>query len=245
MKRLPLIVLSCLTILTACQQTRMPDTGRYTYSDMPLPDAKPALMISENWKKYNTPPQVIYKIDGHRFITLESYDNCSGETWYNDTKSGVRTRVGHTSPNGFLGKLIIDDQTGMNVAVPTVTTGSCGDRGCRDYVAYSTDGGKTFNWMQYDRNSISYDPVRSSRRYQFVVLKDRMYVIQRDQEGQDGHAIQYPLVKGVDLNRPYPEGIEGDAFRMSIRPGVLSGVRTPSGQDHYICDTSILPTSGD
>ncbi|SAK99331.1 hypothetical protein AWB82_07283 [Caballeronia glebae] len=242
MKRLPLIVLSCLTILAACQQTQMPDTGRYTYSDMPLPNAKPALMISENWKKYNTPPQIIYKIDGHRFITLESYDNCSGETWYNDTKSGVRTRVGHTSPNGFLGKLIIDDQTGMNVAVPTVTTGSCGDRGCRNYLAYSTDGGKSFNWLQYDSDHISFDSVKSSKDYSFYVTSDSLYVTKK--WGNFGNDLidRYPLRLGYvyGKNAKLPEGV-------SIQFGstLPKGLRTPSGQDHYICDASILPTNGD
>ncbi|MFM0323288.1 T6SS immunity protein Tli3 family protein [Caballeronia glebae] len=221
----------------------MPDTGRYTYSDMPLPNAKSALMISENWKKYNTPPQIIYKIDDHRFITLESYDNCSGETWYNDTKSGVRTRVGHTSPNGFLGKLIIDDQTGMNVVVPTVTTGSCGDRGCMNYAAYSTDGGKTFAWMRYDESNITFDSQKSSKDYTFLITSDRLYVV----EGRESRAYvaYYPLVPGINLGKPYPPSIRGGSFNLSTDPELLTSHRTPSGQDHYICDTSILPTNGD
>ncbi|MFC4485549.1 hypothetical protein ACFO6P_26485, partial [Cupriavidus campinensis] len=40
---------------------------------------------------YDVPPQVIYRIDDHRFVTLENYRDCHhGVTYYNDTKQGIR-----------------------------------------------------------------------------------------------------------------------------------------------------------
>jgi len=185
----------------------------------------------------------VYQIDDHRFITLENYNSCGGDVWYNDTKQGVRTKVGETWPTGFLGKLVIDDPTGMNVVIPTVSTNLCGDRGCKSYAAYSTDGGRTFKWFQYDREHIGFDSVESSRLYKFFVLRDRLYVVHRWSESygtDDNDAVrQYPLVPGIDLSKPYPEGIHGDGFDVSARPGYITGVRTPTGQDHYICDASI------
>ncbi|WP_143756874.1 T6SS immunity protein Tli3 family protein [Caballeronia glebae] len=199
-------------------------------------------MISENWKKYNIPPQIIYKIDDHRFITLESYDNCLGETWYNDTKSGVRTRIGHTWPNGFLGKLIIDDKTGMNVVVPTVTSGSCGDRGCTNYAAYSTDGGRTFKWFRYDVYDHTTNSMNSSKRYVFAVTNDSLFVTYS--AGKYGPTVtdRYPL--DDDLSNKSMNTIPGGK-RLNYDSGIPSGLHTPSGQDHYICDASILPTNGD
>ena len=40
---------------------------------------------------YDVPPQVIYRIDDHRFVTLENYRDCHhGVTYYNDAKQGIR-----------------------------------------------------------------------------------------------------------------------------------------------------------
>src|SRR5690348_3981687 len=62
---------------------------------------------------YNVPPQVVYRVDDHRFVTLEGYNHCLGYAWYNDTRTGVRTKIGLMWPTGFRGKLVIDDPTGM------------------------------------------------------------------------------------------------------------------------------------
>jgi len=43
----------------------------------------------------NAPPQVIYRLDDHRFLTFENYIACdkSGQVYYNDTKLGIKTRL--------------------------------------------------------------------------------------------------------------------------------------------------------
>jgi len=43
----------------------------------------------------DAPPQVIYRIDDHRFLTLENYIACdkSGQVYYHDTKLGIKTRI--------------------------------------------------------------------------------------------------------------------------------------------------------
>jgi len=217
-----------LLLLVGCQQQWVYDAERsrqISARDLPL-------------AVYDVPPQVIYRIDDHRFITLENYRYCAGQTWYNNTKLGIRTNIDRTWPEGFRGKLIIDDPTEMNIAIPRVSPNLCGDRGCANYVAYSTDGGRTFQWVRYDRNNITSDSVRDSNLYKFVVLSDRMYVLRRYNEKEDWNdsiVTQYPLVPGIDLSKPYPDGIFGAGFRASKRPDFLKGVRTPSGDDHYVC----------
>lgn len=204
---------------------------------------------------YDVPPQVVYRIDDHRFVTLEGYNHCLGYGWYNDTRTGVRTRIGLMWPTGFRGKLIIDDPTGMNVAIPRVSRNVCGDRGCIDYVAYSTDGGRTFNWTQYDIHDHSFDPVADSDRYSVVVTKDSMYVtmfrrkykpIHGTQapanpdafDPQDGPSItdRFPLAPGYiyGMEAKLPEGV-GIQFNATLP----SGTRTPSGAERYTCDETI------
>ncbi|MBC8747552.1 MULTISPECIES: T6SS immunity protein Tli3 family protein [Paraburkholderia] len=121
--------MTLLLALSACQQQWVYDAER---------NQKALATGQYEEVHYNVPPQVVYRIDDHRYVTLEDYNGCLGYAWYNDTRTDVRTKIGLMWPTGFRGRLIIDDPTGMNVAVPRVSRNVCGDRGCINYVAYST-----------------------------------------------------------------------------------------------------------
>nr|WP_156923781.1 hypothetical protein [Burkholderia sp. WSM2232] len=108
-----------------------------------------------------------------------------------------------------------------------------------DYMAYSTDGGRSFSWVRYDEDDISFDPVESSSRYAMAVGRDRLYVMEKDRHGEDAFVVQYPMFPGIDLNKPYPDGVRGASFRALSRPGFLAGMRTPSGADRYTCDEPV------
>lgn len=243
------LVLSLVLVsfLCACQQQLAYDAERnqHVVTKREAPELYP----------YNVPPQVVYRIDDHRFVTLEGYNHCLGYAWYNDTRTGVRTKIGLMWPTGFRGKLIIDDPTGMNVAIPRVSRNVCGDRGCIDYLAYSTDGGRSFNWIQYDIYDHSFDPVADSDKYAVAVTKDSMYVamfrrkyksiygtqapVKPDAlDPQDGPSItdRYPLapgyVYGKDAKLPAGVRVQSD----TVLP---SGLRTPSGAERFTCDASI------
>ncbi|MBW9107020.1 T6SS immunity protein Tli3 family protein [Paraburkholderia phenoliruptrix] len=205
--------------------------------------------------QYNVPPKVVYRIDEHRFVTLENYNGCLGDGWYNDTRTGVRTKIGLLWPTGYRGRLIIDDPTGMNVAIPRVSRNVCGDRGCIDYVAYSTDGGRSFNWVRYDIHDISFDPVVDSAKYLFTVTRDSMYLTffrekthgandvkgfknstiydpQSDLSTTDRFPLAPEYVYGVNGKLPEGVGIEFNAT-------LPSGLRTPSGADRFTCDATV------
>ncbi|PKE32780.1 hypothetical protein CWS43_02460 [Rahnella sp. AA] len=54
---------------------------------------------------YDVPPQVVYRIDEHRFFTLENYKDCDhgGIIYYNDTKLGKKVYLnGGSSTNDIL-----------------------------------------------------------------------------------------------------------------------------------------------
>ncbi|OXI31602.1 hypothetical protein CFB89_19445 [Burkholderia sp. AU16741] len=197
---------------------------------------------------YDSPPQVIYRIDDHRFVTLERYRDCyHGETFYNDTKTSIRRKLGRGTVENFQGRIINADPTGMNLVFPSAVAPYtvCGDRGCNPVMAYSTDGGNTFHGMVYARHI--YKPFEDSKRFTVAATKDKLFVAQVDYGDEDGdpYVKEYPLLPNIDLSKPYPAGVRSSTFLASKRPGLFSKLRTPSGQDRITCDSSIKPTNPD
>ncbi|MEX3992874.1 hypothetical protein AB4Y35_19150 [Paraburkholderia sp. EG286A] len=196
---------------------------------------------------YDSPPQVIYRIDNHRFVTLEHYRDCNhGDAFYNDTKAGIHRYLGRGNVENFQGRIINADPTGRNLVFPAATPPSTvcgnGERGCNPTMAYSTDGGKTFDGVVYSRNN--FDPFEYSKYYTVSVTKEKIYVERKLSSG-DAYVTEFPMVPGIDLSKPYPAGVTGDSFSASTRPDYLAGLHTPSGQDRIRCDASIKPTNPD
>lgn len=197
---------------------------------------------------YDSPPQVIYRIDDHRFVTLEHYRDCNyGQAYYNDTRAGIKTGLGRASVEDYQGRLINADPTGRNLAFPSGAPPGLGtsDHGVEVGLLYSTDGGKTFAATAYMEHS--FDPYEDSKRYTVAVTQNKLFVAQVDygDENGDPYVKEYPLVPDIDLSKPYPPGIHGSTFMASKRPGIFSKLKTPSGQDRIICNPSIKPTNPD
>jgi hypothetical protein len=188
---------------------------------------------------YDVAPQVIYRIDGHRFISLENYDRCFGDNYYNDTRTGVHTKLlrGNSFAT-FRGRLIVDDPSDINIVIPSAPQRPCGDRGCKVPLYYSTNGGRTFNAIPYMNSS--YPPV-DSENYTIVVTKDSFFV-EKLISKITGHVStdRYPLIPGfvygTDEKLPDDKRIESNV-------PMQSGLRTPSGQDRFTCDESIRPSN--
>jgi hypothetical protein len=189
---------------------------------------------------YDSPAQVIYRIDDHRFVTLEHYRDCNhGDTYYNDTRLGIRQKLGRGSIENFQGTLINADPTGTNLVFPSSGPPHmvCGDRGCNVALLYSTDGGRTFHGMKYMN---SFDPFGDSKDYTIAVTRDAVYVEETRQYGS--YVVAYPLIPGFVYDGRH--GLPGEA-RIMFGTTMPSGLRTPSGQDHLTCDASIRPTNPD
>ncbi|WP_026121651.1 T6SS immunity protein Tli3 family protein [Paraburkholderia kururiensis] len=194
---------------------------------------------------YDSPPQVIYRIDDHRFVTLEHYRDCNyGQAYYNDTRAGIKTGLGRASVEDYQGRLINADSTGRNLAFPSGAPPGLGtsDHGVEVGLLYSTDGGKTFAAMAYMEHSFA--PYEDSKDYAVFVSKNALYIANRSAD-DDAYVVEYPMVPGIDLNKPYPPGVTGDSFALSKQPGIFAKLRTPSGQDRIICNSSIKPTNPD
>jgi len=82
--RLSIVVL----VLTGCQQQWVYDAQR---------DLNYRITQDIPEDNYDVPAQVIYRIDDHRFISLENYDLCYGDNYYNDTQQKIHTKVTNTT----------------------------------------------------------------------------------------------------------------------------------------------------
>jgi hypothetical protein len=193
---------------------------------------------------FDVPPQVIYHIDDHRFISLENYRDCTfGDTYYNDSQQGIRLELGRGTFENYRGRLINADPSGRNIVIPSSRPPhyGCPDRGCNVSFYYSTDSGRTFQEGDYYIRNRQY-PYEQSANYIVAAGADRIYVAKR--WGTDNYrVVQYPLIPGIDLRKEYPPGIRGDSFAASRRPNYLDGLRTPSGQEYISCDDSIRPVN--
>ncbi|RZT31313.1 T6SS immunity protein Tli3 family protein [Cupriavidus agavae] len=196
-------------------------------------------------RNYDVPPQVIYRIDDQRFVTLENYRDCHhGTTYYNDTRQGIRTKLGTDSFENYQGRLINADPSGQNLAFPASDPPerSSPERGSNMTVLYSTDGGRSFIGTYYMYNS--WQVFRDSADYIIAVTSDRLYIASKVGRTVDDFGVdQLPLNPGIDLRKAYPPGVRGDSFLASRRPNYLNGLRTPSGQEYLSCDPSIRPTN--
>ncbi|MBV8157699.1 MAG: hypothetical protein JO278_08580 [Dyella sp.] len=195
---------------------------------------------------YDVQPQVIYRIDDHRYISLENYRDCNfGTTYYNDSRQGIRFELGRGTFENYRGRLINADPSGRYLVLPSSRPPhyGCPDKGCNVSFYYSTDGGRTFQrGGYYMRNML--DPYEYSADYIVAAGADRIYIARKVGKTVDDYGVdQYPLLPGIDLRKAYPPGVRGDSFLASRRLDYLDGLRTPSGQEYLSCDDSIRPAN--
>ncbi|ASU40092.1 hypothetical protein hmeg3_18565 [Herbaspirillum sp. meg3] len=223
MKTLKMIGAALLAVgMTACAQNDAPPTSSHGTILRPSPDM---------------PPQVLYRIDDHRYISLENYDKCFGDNYYIDTKAGIRTKLWTGAFSDYKGRLIIDDPSEMNVVVPDAPATTCRDKGCNVYLQYSTDGGRTFKPKKYMQSPY---PTKDSENYSILIAKDGFYLVKKISQTNGSTSVtKYPLVPGIDLEKPYPPDLHDEY--LSGKP--LPLLRTPSGQDRFTCDSSIRPSN--
>jgi len=227
MKRALLIFVS----MAALQGCAVQEPFSFNYGDF----------FSANELPYDSPPQVIYRIDDHRFLTLEKYRDCNlGETYYNDSKLGIRQKLARGLVENFQGRVINADPTGMNLVFPTAEPprSVCNDRGCNVFLFYSSDGGSTFHVLQYMN---SFRPTEDSKKYTVVVTREGFYVAEAIQD--DAYVIHYSLKRSSGPAQSDAVRIERETFSASNRPHFMAGLRSPSGQDRFICNASIKPSN--
>ncbi|WP_157638589.1 hypothetical protein [Burkholderia ubonensis] len=129
-----------LTLLTACTALIPPGIP----SGMTNPAARGTPISSY-------PERLVYRIDDHRYITIQGNRNCVGMIWYYDKRLGVRTDVAATGltlgAGAFGGYYAINSEY---VVIPVIEFSQ--RSGSIMYIYYSRDGGrnfKSFLWGGY------------------------------------------------------------------------------------------------
>ena len=176
-------------------------------------------------------PQVVYRLDAQRYVTLENYSRCrAGALYYNDTAKGIRTQVEKNGGVAYEGKIINSDPSGNNLVIPSHAA-YC-EKSCPAYLPYSTDGGRSFKFYRYTENI---NGQNSSKDYMMAATKDQIMV----------DVVNYPRGRA-----DYGDLPNVASYRLTLPSTVWthSGSRSlidlplpPSGEDRYTCDDKSLP----
>ncbi|MBU9823781.1 T6SS immunity protein Tli3 family protein [Rahnella perminowiae] len=140
---------------------------------------------------YN-PPQVIYRIDKNRYLTLEDYSNCDdGSIYYHNDNKKIKTKLWFLSRGtmNYKGKFIWAAKNDDMLAIPLVSgdNDACGDslRGCAySILSASNDGGKNFSDIKFGAINSS-----SSKNYTIVLTDDAIYFKSNLYPSTDKYAI--------------------------------------------------------
>ena len=143
------------------------------------------------------PPQVVYRIDKNRYITMEKYTNCKdGWLYYHNDVTKEVSQI--PAPKGILnyqGELIWLQKDDDFRVYPLVRSDNapCSDnvRGCSSSFSYSTDGGISFKILNYSVGDAS-----DSKDYQVIIDNGSLYV--RDKSNP---RVEYPTKFSLDDNR--------------------------------------------
>lgn len=188
--------------------------------------------------KYDTPSQVIYRIDDQRYFTIENYEDCSvgGDVYYHDERSGLRTKVRASGMGIWPGRFSIEPAD-FAIVIPTH---SCNRDGyCGLGFNVSTDGGKSFDWFygwQIGHRVNREDVRRSVENTNIVVKGNEIFAAQTG----DDEVSRFVMSPGMSANDVRLTSVLAEAV---IRPWQVPSVHTPSGQDRFTCDTNIRPNN--
>ncbi|MFU0965867.1 hypothetical protein [Kluyvera ascorbata] len=177
----------------------------------------------------NAPPQVIYRVDKDRFLTLENYISCDkgGTVYFNNIAQGIKTKLAGSDDmnsrletNDILGYkgTVINNATNGDLVFPDAPTGFCSNNGCYMGFYSSLDDGGGFEYYTYSR---SFNASGISKDIS-IIADGKSFFVERDGKGatkysRAGHFLD-------SLNK-----VPDEAF-----------VHT-RGDIRYTCDSNIKP----
>ncbi|HBQ5928505.1 TPA: hypothetical protein L7612_004597, partial [Klebsiella pneumoniae subsp. pneumoniae] len=153
----------------------------------------------------DAPPQVLYRIDKYRYLTLENYISCDkgGQVYYNDAQREIKTHLGwehefydfsYRRGNYFAAYkgTVINGANNGYLAFPGASTRQyCGSgrsaQGCPVFFFFSADYGRTFI---YKIVAEEYSTPERFSKLKVVVANDGVYL--RD-ESQKESVYSHPI----------------------------------------------------
>ncbi|MBG3091518.1 hypothetical protein I4630_13555, partial [Proteus cibarius] len=133
----------------------------------------------EELRKTFKPPVVIYRIDDHRFFTLEEFnEKREGYTFYNNTQTQTHFKVYNSSACNFHGRLIWAATQDDYIAFPATSSNWYGCAGRRDACQSSIllySKGKLVPLVA-PMGSKTLNPVNEARKFTLVVTDTHYYI---------------------------------------------------------------------
>lgn len=183
---------------------------------------------------------MVYRIDDHRYITIESRYPClngqiDGEIYYYDTRQNIRTPVAYTgnAVDGlYLGYYAVHGDS-RYVAIPSLSFSQTS--GMTLHINYSRDGGHVFQWFTIgadtpynaiimDGNSLYVSLLDSDDKRKYSDASGAIFDIERDVSG--------------DPARYSPAQVFDKYGRRIPRDQVPFDLKSSSGATHWTCPAS-------
>ena len=173
---------------------------------------------------------LVYRIDDHRYITINGNDGCEGGVVYYDRQLGIRTPVAYT---GFsLGDGVAESGYAIDstyIAIPVL--GWSDSMGGSMAVYYSYDQGRTFHKLRYASAGVPSEGAKIS------VKGDYLYVYY----GESESSLKF------DISHKVPTDEFGQVTNWTdylVNPGAVpQNIRSPSGIERMSCGAPITRSS--
>ncbi|WCG88846.1 hypothetical protein ONR67_10295 [Proteus terrae] len=240
-RKFPLLFILSATLLTGCLSLKEKAAIKAEQDS-----AEQQRLIAEEIKSYG-PPTVIYRIDDHRFFTLEKYnERREGITYYNNTKNNIHQEILYGSACLYQGRLIWaterDDAFAFPGVLSRVTSRCAGTKtGCVNVILVTLDGGKTFRPTNGGFGQHTDYPGFRSASFDIIVTGEGFYL------GKSSSS----RLKNDELDDPwwrkfYFDPTDSNYVHSSVgdKESPSPTLKTPSGQTRFDCSApSIYPIS--
>ncbi|CRL61190.1 T6SS immunity protein Tli3 family protein [Proteus penneri] len=203
-------------------------------------------LIDEEIKSYG-PPTVIYRIDEHRFFTLEKYnERRSGSTYYNNTQKGIHQELIRSSACRYQGRLIWaterDDAFAFPGVLSRVTSRCAGTKtGCVNVILVTLDGGKNFRPTNGGFGGNTDHPGYYSSFFDIIVTNEGFYLGKSTTSRLKNDSLDDPW-----WQKFYFDPTDSNYVHSSLgdKESPSSTLKTPSEQTRFDCSApSIYPIS--
>lgn len=221
-------VFSCL-LLTACHIPTAADGFAMTTGGAGLTEQSGRV----EYMVYDVPPQVVYRIDDHRFFTLENYKDCDhgGIVYYNDTKLGKKIYIsGGSSSNDILtrnpttewqGEFIYSADENI-IAYPFFVMYCASDHmDCSAGLLYELNGSKNYQKLPTRIGS-------SNNDMSILITNSHIYI-------RDSHASRY-------YSHELKVNSDPDDFGEIVENKNIDKIKKTSISTKFQCDAGIKPS---
>ncbi|MER1719029.1 hypothetical protein KC966_07775, partial [Proteus terrae] len=210
-------------------------------------NAEQQRLMAEEIKSYG-PPTVIYRIDDHRFFTLEKYnERREGITYYNNTKNNIHQEILYGSACLYQGRLIWATERDDALVFPAVMsrkTDQCAGTkwGCVNAILVTLDGGKNVRPTNAGFGIHTDHPGYYSSFFDIIVTDEGFYLgkttVSRRKTNDELANPWWRIIYFDPTDSNYVHSSWGE------EKSPPEDLKTPSGQTRFDCSApSIYPIS--